>query len=156
MDRIDSQEIPHSRSKRPLYSSSQLNAYLTRIDFPISYLSSPILADPGNPALVHTEDHGLPFLTALMRHHLAAIPFENLSMHYSRNRDMTLDVEELYSIFTEQGSGRGGHCMQMNAMFGTILSSLGFHVTTVAARVNTACQAVARNPGYRGPSYNGW
>jgi len=91
-----------------------------------------------------------------MRHHLTAIPFENLSMHYSHNRGMTLDMQEIYSIFTDQGRGRGGHCLQMNGLFGTVLSSLGFHVTTVAARVNTACQAVARNPGYKGPSYNGW
>jgi arylamine N-acetyltransferase len=152
MNSVGSEEIPHSRSKRPLYSSTQLSAYFARVGLPESYLST----NPGDPAVAHTEDHGLAFLAVLMRHHLAAIPFENLSMHYSLNRGMTLDMQEIYSIFTEHGRGRGGHCMQMNGLFGTVLSSLGFHVTTVAARVNTACQAVARNPGYKGPSYNGW
>jgi hypothetical protein len=152
MNSIKSEEIPHSRSQRPFYSSTQLSACFTQIGLPESYLSS----NPNAPGIAHTEDHGLAFVTALMRHHLAAIPFENLSMHYSHNQCMTLDMPDIYSIFTEQGRCRVGHCLQMNGLFGTVLSSLGFQVTAVAARVNTACQAVGRTPGYKGPSYNGW
>ena len=96
-----------------------------------------------------------------MRHHMATIPYENLALHYSpqRNRlpsDVTLDMQEVYSLIVEEGMGRGGQCIQMNGMFATVLRSLGFDVTTTAARINTACQDVARSPEYKGPSYNAW
>ena len=50
--------------------------------------------------------------------------------------------------------GRGGHCLQMNGMFGIVLRSLGFDVMSTAARINIACQDIARSPNYKGPSYN--
>jgi arylamine N-acetyltransferase len=153
MNIADSPEIPHSRSALPLFSSIQLNAYFSRIELPSRHLSSPILADA---TLARSIDHGLPFLAALMRHHMATIPFENLSMHYSSHEEVTLDPLEIYDFIVERSRGRGGHCMQMNRLFSTVLRSLGFDVTTVAGRVNTACQAIAANPNYQGPSYNGW
>ena len=155
---LDSPEIPHSRSTRPQYSTTQIYAYYSYISLPSVFLSSPLLADPG---LARTSTHGLPFLSALMRHHMATIPYENLALHYSpqRNRlpsDVTLDMQEVYSLIVEGGMGRGGQCIQMNGMFATVLKSLGFDVTTTAARINTACQDVARSPEYKGPSYNAW
>lgn len=151
-------EIPHSRSTRPQYSTAQLHAYFSLIALPSTFLSSPILA---KPLLARTSEHGLPFLSALMRHHMATIPYENLSLHYSPNPstpspDATLDVQQIYSLIVEGGMGRGGHCLQMNGMFGTVLRSLGFDVMSTAARINTACQEVAKSPDYKGPSYNPW
>jgi hypothetical protein len=155
---LDSPEIAHSRSARPHYSNDQLYAYFSLIELPSANLSSPLLAEP---ALARTRAHGLPFLAALMRHHLAAIPFENLALHFPPQRDVrlndiSLDVQEIYKHIVEHGAGRGGHCLQINCMFGTVLRSLGFEVMSAAGRVNTACQDVARLPGYKGPSYNGW
>ena len=96
-----------------------------------------------------------------MRHHMAAIPYENLGIHYSHDHnvmsgDVMLDVQGTYSLIVEGGMGRGGQCLQMNGMFGTVLRSLGFDVMSTAARTNTACQDVARSPDYKGPSYNAW
>ena len=96
-----------------------------------------------------------------MRHHMAAIPYENLAIHYSPNRnigpsDVMLDVQKIYSLIVEGVMGRGGQCTQMNGMFGTVLRSLGFDVMSTGARTNTACQDVARSPDYKGPSYNAW
>lgn len=155
---LNHSEIPHSRSTRPLYSTAQLHAYFSLIALPPTLLSSPILAEP---VLARTSNHGLPFLSALMRHHMAAIPYENLALHYSphpnvMSSDVMLDVQEIYSLIVEGGMGRGGQCLQMNGMFGTVLRSLGFDVTSTAARTNTACQDVARSPDYKGPSYNPW
>ncbi len=92
---------------------------------------------------------------------MAAIPYENLTLHYSPHRNITpsdvmLDVQEIYSLIVQEGRGRGGQCMQMNGMFATVLRSLGFEVMSTGARTNTACQDVARSPGYKGPSYNAW
>ena len=151
-------EIPHSRSTRPLYSTAQLHAYFSHVALPPALLSSPILSDP---VLARTSTHGLPLLSALMRHHMATIPYENLALHYSPHHsimsaDATLDVQKVYSLIVEGGMGRGGQCSQMNGMFGTVLRSLGFDITSTAARTNTACQDVARSPDYKGPSYNSW
>lgn len=157
-EKLDLSEIPHSRSTGPQYSAAQLHAYFTLIALPPVFLSSPLLAEP---ALARTATHGLPFLSALMRHHMAAIPYENLALHYSPHCDKMasyamLDMQEVYSHIVEGGMGRGGRCMQMNGMFAIVLRSLGFDVMNTAARTNTACQDVARSPGYKGPSYNGW
>ncbi len=155
---LDSAEIPHSRSARPQYSLAQLYAYFSLIALPPMFVSSPILTEP---VLARTSTHGLPLLSALMRHHMAAIPYENLALHYSSHsntipNDVMLDVQKIFSLFVEGGMGRGGQCMQMNSMFGTVLRSLGFDVMSTAARTNTACQDVARSTGYKGPSYNSW
>ena len=96
-----------------------------------------------------------------MRHHIVAIPYENLALHYSPHHkitpnDMMLDVQEIYSLIVQEDGGRGGLCMQMNGMFATVLRSLGFEVMSTGARINTACQDVASSPGYKGPSYNAW
>ena len=141
------------RSNHTMYSLEQLGAYFARIALPPDLLASPLLKTPD---LARTREHGLPFVAALMRHHLAAIPFENLSLHYSPHRYVPLDMDEVYKRMVEQGTGRGGQCMEMNGLFGNVLRSLGFEVMSTAARVNTACQDAARHPGYKGPSYNGW
>ena len=155
---LRSPEIPHSRSIRPQYSTAQLQTYFAFISLPSAFLASPLLAEP---VLARTSAHGLPFLSALMRHHMATIPYENLTLHYTPNhngltRDSKLDVHEIYSLIIERGRGRGGLCLQLNSMFGTVLRSLGFDVMSTAARINTACQDIARSPDYQGPSYNAW
>lgn len=93
-----------------------------------------------------------------MRHHMVTIPYENLALHYLphqriRSSDVTLDVQEIYSLNVEGCMGRGEHCLQMNGVFGTVLRSLGFDVMSTAARINTACQDIARSPEYKVPSY---
>ena len=157
-EKLDTSEIPHSQSTRPQYSTAQLHAYFSLIALAPVFLSSPILAAP---VLARTSAHGLPFLSALMQHHMAAIPYENLALHYSPQcnampSDVMLDMQKIYSLVVEGGMGRGGQCLQMNGMFGTVLRSLGFDVTSTAARTNTACQDVARSSDYKGPSYNAW
>ena len=140
-------------SSREVYSVGEIDAYLSFICFTEPYRSSPLL---GSPKLARDKEYGLPFLQALMRFQLAKVPFENLELHYSPSREISLDADSLFEKFVGSGSNRGGHCLQLNTFFGIVLRSLGFEVMTSAARVNTDCQAVAANPGYRGSSYNGW
>ena len=117
------------------------------------YRSSPIL---DRPQLARDKEHGLPFLTALMRFQLAKIPFENLVLHYSDHREASLDADELFDSMVGSKSNRGGHCLQLNSFFGNVLRSLGFDVITSAARVNTDCQAIASSSSYQGSAFNGW
>ena len=62
---------------------------------------------------------------------MATIPYQNLALHYSPRRsgissDVMMDMQEIYKLVVEEVMGRGGQCIQMNGMFGTVLRSLGF------------------------------
>ena len=138
---------------RCTYSKSQVKAYIEFIDLPEPHRSSPLL---DNARLAQDEHYALPFLTTLMRFHTAKIPFENLTLHYSRHRDVTLEPDELYERLISSGSRRGGHCLQLNCFFGTMLRSIGFEVVSSAARVNSDSQAAANSPNYSGSRYSGW
>jgi hypothetical protein len=148
-----SAQIAHSRSSRPVYTPDQVDAYLRHIGMPETQFASAVRSQP---SFARGKEHGLPFIEALMRCHLTKIPFENLSLHYSKNPHATLDPGELFDRMVADPKGRGGHCMQMNGLVGNMLRSIGFEVMSTAARTNTACQAVAMAPNYPGPSYNPW
>ncbi|KAK9360816.1 arylamine N-acetyltransferase 1 [Lipomyces starkeyi] len=130
-------------SKRSIYSVAQLNQYYDRISLPSSHRDS-------------TERDGLPFLMVLSKYQMAAIPFENLELHYSPNHNISLDPQHLFHKMVGRGTHRGGYCMENNCLFGTVLRSLGFNVYSVGARVNEAVQPIAATPGWSGPKYDGW
>jgi arylamine N-acetyltransferase len=75
-------------------------------------------------------------LTAVQHLHMARVPFESLSLHYSRHRLLSLDPEDLFSKIV--GTGRGGYCMEVNAFFACILRTLGFTLYSVGGRVKVA------------------
>ncbi|MEB2297575.1 MAG: arylamine N-acetyltransferase, partial [Ignavibacteria bacterium] len=90
-----------------------INLYLNRID--VRKIMEPSLA----------------FLTELQNHHLLSIPFEDLDIP-NRSR-IELDLNKLYNkiILT----GRGGFCYELNGLFYWLLTSLGFKVDMLSARV---------------------
>jgi N-hydroxyarylamine O-acetyltransferase len=63
--------------------------------------------------------------------HAARIPFENLDILLGRG--IRLDVDSLRAKLID--GRRGGYCFEQNTLFATILTSLGFEVTTLEARV---------------------
>ena len=101
-EKLDTFEVPHSRSTRPQYSTAQPHAYFSLTALPPVFLSSPIQAEP---MLARTSTHRLPFLSALIQHHIA--------LHYSPYRNATpvdamLDMQKIYSLVVEGGMGCGG------------------------------------------------
>lgn len=125
-----------SAPNRFILSPDQIDAYLVRIRHP-----KPSLEES-------TNDYGLGLLASLQRQHLASVPFENLSIHYSTDPAITLDPGELYTkIVTRR---RGGYCMENNLLFGILLRSLGFTVYSVGGRVS---YEVMHLPG---GGYSGW
>lgn len=96
------------------------------------------------------------FLEVLQRHHLAAVPFENLSLHYSVHRSISIDTQGVFNKIAQPGSGRGGYCMENNTLFGAVLQSLGYSVTSVGGRVNEAVQPMSASKNWKGPKYDGW
>ena len=104
-------------SEQSLYSTAQINQYLSRIAFPSNKYPRAELQ------LVQT-DGGLSYLEKLMKYQLSAIPFENLSLHYSQNPGVSLDSDEIFFKIIEKH--RGGYCMELNFLFGRILKSSEF------------------------------
>jgi len=75
----------------------------------------------------------LDYLAALQRAHLARVPFESVSLHYSKTRLLSLDLDDLFDKIV--GRSRGGYCMEVNGFFGAVLRGLGFDVLSAGARV---------------------
>ncbi|KAI9780034.1 MAG: N-terminal acetyltransferase [Geoglossum umbratile] len=76
-----------------MYSSEQLSRYFQHIGLP------PTSSEPGS----------LEYLTELTKLQLATVPFENLSLHYSKHRLLSLDTNDLFDKVV--GRGRGGSHM---------------------------------------------
>lgn len=90
--------------------------YLRRIDAPL---------DPdGEPTLER--------LTTLQRHHLLAVPFENLDVVVGR--EISIDRDAHYRKVVEEG--RGGFCYELNGLFDWLLGELGYTTRFVEAQVN--------------------
>lgn len=73
----------------------------------------------------------LPVLIELQNHHLLAIPFENLDIHYGKK--IVLDLGEIYLKVVE--GKRGGFCYELNGLFYELLKYIGFQVKRISARV---------------------
>jgi arylamine N-acetyltransferase len=100
------------------YTPAQLDRYYKRINLQPSSDSTPSLDN----------------LSRLLTHQLAAVPFENLSLHYSQSHLLSLDPEDLFVKIVEHQ--RGGYCMENNTFFGAVLRSLGYELINAGARVS--------------------
>ncbi len=110
------------------YTKEQLNAYFSRISFPVT--KYPTIT----PEIARSQD-GLEYLAALQKYQLASVPFENLALHYSREKFVSIDKEDLFEKIVGRNNGRGGYCMENNFFFECVLKSLGFEVVPTGARV---------------------
>ncbi|KAH8703207.1 hypothetical protein BGW36DRAFT_368962 [Talaromyces proteolyticus] len=117
-------------------TADQIDRYLQYIDIPQRFRTDQ------KPAL-DTE-----FLTALHVHHIAAFPYENLSLHYTKTVDISLDVQDLYRKFLR--NGRGGYCMESSVLFYHTLRALGFRAYLTGARIRFRKDGVPQGP------YSGW
>ncbi len=113
------------------YTDDQLARYFDRINYRCDNVRQHAAEDP------------LACLTALQAHQMAHVPFESLSLHYSRHRVLSLDPEELFTKIVERG--RGGYCMEVNTFFAAVLRSLGFRLFSAGGRVRQ-----------QGGGYKGW
>ena len=90
-----------------------LEGYLERIGY-----DGPIEASPYVLADLHEA-------------HLAAIVFENLDILLGKS--IVLDLESLQGKLVK--NRRGGYCFEQNTLFRAALETIGFTVTSLAARV---------------------
>lgn len=97
-------------------TSEQVHRYLERISLDVSS---------------RTPD--LEYLNELIRAQLESIPYENLSIHYSKSNSICLDIPSLYNKIVLKK--QGGYCMELNNLFAGLLIAVGFDVHTRAGRV---------------------
>lgn len=118
-----------------IYTPSQLYLFYDRIALPSSQRKTSIAS--------LTSAQKLTYLTNLMQRSLIHIPFEDLSLHYSTSKSISTDPDALFDKYLSQsgdttlpqGRGRGGYCMENNALLGLVLRTVGFDTTSVGGRV---------------------
>jgi N-hydroxyarylamine O-acetyltransferase len=81
--------------------------------------------------LEKVREPSLEFLTELQNRHLLSIPFEDLDIP-GRNR-IELNLDKIYNKIIP--AKRGGFCYELNGLFHWLLTSLGFGVDMLSARV---------------------
>jgi arylamine N-acetyltransferase len=111
-----------------LFNQQQVDLYFDRLKIPYDLRYSDVA---GLPA-----DEKLDVLTQLHVQHLRRIPFENLSLHYSRERIVDVHLPRIFEkIIQNPENGRGGYCMETNHLFNALLRSIGFDACLVPSRV---------------------
>lgn len=144
-------QVALDEDARPHFSDAQLREYLECIKIPATYLDSSLLKDA---ALARTKEHGLPLLQALTRYHACNVPFDNLVLHYSADKTVSLDQTDLYNKIVHRRLG--GRCMENNSFFGTVLRSLGYEVRNCGGRVARAMSPYPDVRRNRNRTYDGW
>ncbi len=76
------------------------------------------------------KNPSLEFLSELQSRHLLSIPFEDLDIPQKR---IELDINKIYKKIIP--TRRGGFCYELNGLFHWLLTSLGFKVDMLSARV---------------------
>ena len=111
-------------SSRPEYTPQQLHEVYERVKLPSRFRYEP--GEFSREVVRHRDGHG--FLGALVSHTLAHVPFENLALHYSPHHQISIHPSELFQKIVNQGTGRGGYCVENNVFLSTVLRSIGFEV----------------------------
>ncbi|KAL6159242.1 hypothetical protein ACJQWK_04155 [Exserohilum turcicum] len=113
---------------RPTFAPDQVARYLDRLGLPEAERRYSVAGLDAHDAL--------DYLARLQTLHLAAVLFENLSLHYSAHGTVSVHPHQLSNKIIGDGNGRGGYCMENNSLFGTLLASLGFAVYSGGGRVH--------------------
>ncbi|EKM81236.1 hypothetical protein AGABI1DRAFT_56672 [Agaricus bisporus var. burnettii JB137-S8] len=110
------------------YSADQVAQYLSTIDYEPHY-NAEAISSGQFPINIYS-------LSRVMRLHMLAFPFENISMHYSADHQMDVSHEGIYDRFVKER--KGSYCFGQNGLMLEMLRGLGFRAYTAAARVNSA------------------
>lgn len=121
-----------------VYDQSQLSQFLDHIQIPSEF------------RLENEPARDLAYLTCLHTHMLSTVPYENLTLHYSKTHTISLDPQHLFQKIVRDKRGRGGYCMENSLFYNQILRGLGFRVYTVGVRIRHRQDGVPQGP------YIGW
>ncbi|KAI1318874.1 cysteine proteinase [Xylariaceae sp. FL0255] len=104
----------------------------------------------GLPEEHHHAPPTLDLLTQLHVYVLAAIPYENLAIHYNPSHQVIIDPQYCFKKVVVENRGRGGYCMENAIVYNEILVGLGFDSYTAGVRTRM------RVGGVPGGDYPGW
>ena len=88
-------------------------------------------------------DHSQETLSELVFAHQKAVPFENYDL-CELGRPIMLGIPDLYDKVVLRR--RGGYCFELNAVFASLLTALGFEVWPVLARIYRAASGEQPSP----------
>ncbi|KAI1421034.1 hypothetical protein F5Y12DRAFT_770274 [Xylaria sp. FL1777] len=117
------------------YSREQIDQFLDHIQLPKKYHHVPPSYD---------------LLKALHTHMLAAVPYENLAIHYNASHSVELNPQHLFQKIVLNKRARGGYCMENAILYNHILVGLGFDSYTVGVRTRL------RDGGVPKGDFPGW
>lgn len=103
------------------YTPNQIAEYLNYVGLPIEWHPA---ADP---------DLTLDYLNVLHVHQISTIPYENLTLHYAKDKSVSLDPQWLFEKLVLRR--RGGYCMENSIFYNHILRGLGFQVYTAGVKI---------------------
>ncbi len=79
------------------------------------------------------KETGLDALAQLQKSHMQRVPFENLDV--IRKVPIRLDTDQFYKKVVE--NSRGGFCYELNGLFQTLLSEMGYSSSLISCTVKT-------------------
>ncbi|KAI1822406.1 hypothetical protein F4861DRAFT_532252 [Xylaria intraflava] len=118
-----------------VYTREQVDQFLDHIQLPKKY---------------HHAPPSYALLKTLHTHMLAAVPYENLAIHYNPSHAVELDPQHLFRKIVVNKRGRGGYCMENAILYNHILVALGFDSYTVGVRTRL------RSGGVPSGDFPGW
>lgn len=121
-----------------VFSQDQVETILSYLQLPEKY------------HLKNKPPRDLAFLTALHTHMLSTIPYENLTIHYSKSHTISIDPQHVYNKIIVDRRGRGGYCMENSLFYLQLLRALGFHCFPVGVRIRHRVDGVPQG------DYIGW
>lgn len=128
-------------------TQTQVDQYLDHINLPHEIRQ--VLAKGPN------SKNALEAVTALQRHHLDRVPFENLDLVYSVHHSLPADTNHVYDHVIMKK--RGGVCDQIHQLFAKLLQHFGFPVYCTGARINAAAGILAPAESVRSKlNYSPW
>lgn len=92
-------------------SVDQIDNYFRHIELPHEYW-------PQNSPSLESD-----LLSVLQVYHLSTIPYGNLALHYSKDVEISLDLNVIYQKFVDKK--RGGYCMEKIYSFTIFCGSSG-------------------------------
>jgi arylamine N-acetyltransferase len=117
------------------YTREQISQFLDYIQLPEKYRHVPPSVD---------------LLKTLHTYMLAAVPYENLAIHYNPLHAVNLDPQHLFEKIVVNKRGRGGYCMENAILYNHILVGLGFDSYTAGVRTRLRLGGIPKGdfPGW--------
>ncbi|CAJ2512761.1 Uu.00g008800.m01.CDS01 [Anthostomella pinea] len=102
------------------------------------------------PRELHHVPPSLSLLRTLHVYMLAAVPYENLSLHYNATHTIDIDPQHIFQKIVVNRRGRGGYCMENALLYNHVLRGLGFDAYTAGVRTRPRLEGVPQGdfPGW--------